>query len=247
MKGGWIPKFLKKSARPGAPKFWSPVPARNVIRAENIAVSILILVACQSHEKWIVVFLSALHSCLKSRIALQAENLALRHEIGVLQRGCKKPHLHSADRFFWVWLSRLWADWASALAIVKPETVIAWHRKGFRLYWTWKSRQTRVGRGLIPQEVRDLIRKMSAANPLWGAPRIHGELLKLGIAVSRATVAKYMNRQRKPPSQSWRAFLNNHVRDLVAIDFFSVPTVSFRVLFVFVILAHDRRDASIST
>jgi putative transposase len=149
--------------------------------------------------------------------------------------------LSSADRIFWVWLSRLWADWSSVLAIVKPETVIRWHRTGFRLYWAWKSRRVAIGRRLIPREVRDLIRKMSLANPLWGAPRIHGELLNLGINLSQATVAKYMVRRRKPPSQSWRTFLNNHVRDLVAVDFFTVPTVSFRVLFVFVILAHERR------
>ena len=122
-----------------------------------------------------------------------------------------------------------------ALAIVKPETVIRWHRQGFRLYWTWKSRGATVGRRVLPPEVRDLIREMSLANPLWGAPRIHGELLKLGINLSQGTVAKYMVRQRKPPS------LNNHVKDLVAVDFFTVPTVSSRVLYVFVILAHDRR------
>jgi putative transposase len=116
--------------------------------------------------------------------------------------------------------------WRSALAIVKPEAVISWHRKEFRLYWIWKSRRAGIGRGMIPAEVQVLIRKMSVANPLWGAPRIHGELLKLGIHVSQATVAKYMVRQRKPPSQSWRTFLNNHVRDLVAVDFFTVPTAA---------------------
>jgi len=188
---------------------------------------------------WALLF--ALRSCLKSRAALQAENLALRHQIIVLQRGRKRLPLNSGDRLLWVWLSRLWADWRSALAIVKPETVISWHRKGFRLYWTWKSRRAGIGRKMIPREVRDLIRKMSVANPLCGAPRIHGELLKLGIALSEATVAKYMVRQKNPPSQSWRTFLNNHVRNLVAVDFFTVPTVSFHVLFVFVVLAHDRR------
>ncbi len=125
--------------------------------------------------------------------------------------------------------------------IVKPETVIHWHRKWFRLYWTWKSRHARPGKPHLPQEVRDLIRKMSLANPLWGAPRNHGELLKLGLNVSQATVAKYRVRQRKPPSQTWRSFLNNHVGDLVAVDFFTVPAISFRVLFVFVVLAHHRR------
>jgi transposase InsO family protein len=142
---------------------------------------------------------------------------------------------------FWVWLSRLWSGWRSTLAIVKPETVISWHRKGFRLYWTWKSWCGMPGRPEVSQEARDLIRKMSMANPLWGAPRIHGELRKIGIEVSQATVAKYMVRQRKPPSQTWRAFLNNHVHSLVSTDFFIVPTINFRVLFVFLVLAHQRR------
>jgi putative transposase len=146
--------------------------------------------------------LSALRSCLKSRAYLQAENLALGQQIMVLQRGRKRLRLNSADRIFWVWLSRHWADWSLVLAIVKPETVIGLHRKGFRLYWSWKSRRVAIGRRLIPREVRDLIRKMSSANPLWGTPRIHGELLELGINPSQATVAKYMGRQRKPPSQS---------------------------------------------
>jgi putative transposase len=143
-------------------------------------------------------------------------------------------------RLFWVWLSRLWTDWRSALLIVKPETVIAWHRKGFRLYWTWKSRH-RQGRPNVSAEIRDLIRKMSEANPRWGAPRIHGELLKLGIEVSQATVAKYMVRHRRPPSQTWRTFLKNHMTNMVSADFFVVPTISFRLVFAFVILSHNRR------
>jgi transposase InsO family protein len=126
------------------------------------------------------------------------------------------------------------------LLIVKPETVIAWHRKGFRLYWRWKSRRD-DGRPSLPPEVRKLIRQMSLANPRWGAPRIHGELLKIGIEVSQATVAKYMARHRKPPSQTWRTFLKNHAKDLVSADFFVVPTITFQLLFAFVILSHDRR------
>ena len=124
---------------------------------------------------------------------------------------------------------------------MKPETVIAWHRRGFRWYWRWKSRHGEPGRPTIDLEVRQLIRKMSLANPLWGAPRLHGELLKLGIEVSQATVAKYMSRPGKLPSQTWRAFLSNHVKQLVSTDFFVVPTVSFRLLYVFVVLAHHRR------
>jgi len=123
---------------------------------------------------------------------------------------------------------------------VKPETVIRWHRKGFKLYWTWKSRN-RGGRPRIDAEIRTLIRRMARENPTWGAPRVHGELLKLGFEVSEATVSRYMPRRRKPPSQSWRSFLRNHVHDLVSIDFFVVPTATFRVLYVFLVLAHDRR------
>jgi putative transposase len=136
----------------------------------------------------------------------------------------------------------LWTGWRSALVIVKPGTVIAWHRKGFRLYWSWKSRH-RQGRPSISREVIDLIRKMSLGNPLWGAPRIHGELLKLGFELSESTVAKYMMRHAKPPSQTWRTFLTNHAKEQVSSDFFVVPTVFFRMLFVFVILSHKRRRA----
>src|SRR5256885_9621261 len=121
-----------------------------------------------------------------------------------------------------------------------PETVVGWHREGFRRYWAWKSRPR--GRSRIRAELHDLIRRMSRANPLWGAPRIHGELLKLGLTVSQATVSKYMLRPRRPPSQAWRTFLANHAKDLIALDFFTVPTATFRVLFALVVLSHDRRD-----
>src|SRR5215472_9543711 len=186
--------------------------------------------------------LFCLRDCFRSRFVLQAEILALRHQLLVLQRSRRghKLRLAWADRVLWIWLSRLWNDWRSALLILKPATVIAWHRKGFRRYWSWKSRR-REGRPVIGSEVRNLIRQMSLANPRWGAPRIHGELLKIGIELSQATVAKYMVRHHKPPSQTWRTFLENHVKELVSADFFVVPTVFFKVLFVFVILAHDRR------
>ena len=181
-------------------------------------------------------------SLFQSRLRLEAEVIALRHQVTVLRRSQRgRVRLRASDRVFWVWLSRLWSGWRSALAIVKPETVISWHRKGFRLYWAWKSGRGTPGRPEVSEEVRDLVRKMSKANPLWGAPRIHGELLKIGIEVSQATVAKYMGRQRKPPSQTWRTFLENHVQQLVSADFFVVPTVTFRVLYVFIVLAHDRR------
>jgi hypothetical protein len=147
--------------------------------------------------------LFSLRDCCRTRAALQAEILAPRHQLLVLQRSSRRHRLRLgwADRVLWAWLSRLWNDWQSALLIVKPETVIAWHRRGFRLYWTWKSRRCE-GRPTVSPEVRNLIRQMSLANPRWGAPRIHGELLKLGIQISQGTVAKYMVRRRKPPSQS---------------------------------------------
>jgi putative transposase len=178
----------------------------------------------------------------RPRLALQAEILALRHQLLVLQRSSRahKLRLSPADRALWVWLSRLWTEWRSALIVVKPETVIGWHRLGFRLYWRWKSRHP-SGRPSVSSEVADLIRRMSLANPRWGAPRLHGELMKLGISISQATVANYMSRHRKPPSQNWRTFLENHVKTLVSVDFFGVPTITFRILFVLVILSHNRR------
>ena len=147
-----------------------------------------------------------LRSSFRTHARMQIEILALRHQLAVLQRQKKRVSLRAADRLLWVLLSRIWKQWRSALVVVKPETVIAWHRKGFRLYWRWKSRAGKCGRPCVSRETRELIRQMSKANPLWGAPRIHGELLKLGIEVSQATVAKYMSRQGKPPSQTWRTF-----------------------------------------
>ena len=183
-------------------------------------------------------FLMALFA---ARAALVAENLALRQQLGVLRRNALVPRLRRGDRIFWVWLSRLWTGWRSALVIVQPDTVVRWHRQGFRLYWRWKSRRAADGRPAVAREARDLIRRMASAHPFWGAPRIHGELLELGLEISQATVAKYMPKRRKPPSPTWRAFLANHFAQMVSIDFFTVPTASFRVLFVFVVLAHDRR------
>jgi transposase InsO family protein len=138
-------------------------------------------------------------------------------------------------------LSRFWTGWRSALVIVKPETVIHCHRKGFRVFWTWKVRRGQPGRPPVCQETRKLIRQMSRDNPLWGAPRIHGELLKLGIDIGETSVGKYMARGRKPPSQTWRTFLENHLKNMVSVDFFTVPTIRFQVLYVFLVLAHNRR------
>src|SRR5262249_11050506 len=190
----------------------------------------------------IILILTGLLRGVRTHHALVLENLALRHQLAVLRRTVARPRLRPCDRLFWVVLSRLWHGWAAAIAIVQPETVIRWHRAGFRLFWTWKSRRNGPGRPALPPEVRALIHRMAEANPLWGAPRIPGELRKLGLEISQATVAKYLVRRRmSPPSQTWRSFLANHVGTLVSVDFFTVPTVMFKVLFVFVVLAHDRR------
>ena len=185
--------------------------------------------------------LLSLRSLLRSHAELQIEIVALRHQLNVLQRTVRRPKLRSADRWLWIVLARLWRNWRSAVVIVKPETVINWHRQGFRLFWAWKSR-ARSGRPTISAEIKQLIRTMNEANPTWGAPRIHGELLKLGIKISEATVSRYIRRKIKPPSQTWRAFLDNHVGQLVSVDFFVVPTVWFQILFGFIVLKHDRRQ-----
>ena len=172
----------------------------------------------------ISIFLNSLVLVFRSRAALQTEIIALRHQLTVLQRTPKSKRLllNPGDRCLWVWLSRVWSDWRSALLIVKPETVIGWHRQGFGWYWSWKIRHGRSGRPCVPTQTRNLIRTMSRENVTWGAPRIHGELMKLGIQISQASVAKYMVRKPKPPSQTWRAFLNNHVSQLASADFFTV-------------------------
>src|SRR4249920_1752088 len=153
---------------------------------------------------------SLLVGLFRSRASLEAENLVLRQQIIVLRRTAPKRLRFSAfDRLMFVGLYRLFPDIRDALAVVRPETVIRWHRAGFRAYWRWRSRPRR-GRPTVPLEVRQLIREMSLANPLWGAPRIHGGLLKLGIDIGHTSVAKYMARRRGPPSQGWRTFLRNH-------------------------------------
>jgi len=184
--------------------------------------------------------LGTARSSLRSQRELALENLSLRQQLAILHRKSKRPKLRKADRAFWVALCRLWPDWQNALILVKLETVIGWHRKGFRLYWTWKSRN-RGGRPPIDAQMRTLIRRMAGENPTWGAPRVHGELLKLGFELGEATVSRYMPLRRKPPSQSWRTFLRNHAKDLVSIDFLVVPTATFRVLYVFLVLEHQRR------
>jgi putative transposase len=185
--------------------------------------------------------LCLLRALVLSRATLAAENLALRQQLIVLQRSVKRLRLRKRDRLFWVWLSMLRKDWACCLLIVKPDTIVRWHREGFRLYWRWKSRNEPAGRPKINAEIRRLIRRMSRENPTWGAPRIQSELQLLGHTVAESTVARYMCRRRRPPSQTWRTFIKNHVREIAAIDFFLVQTVRFRLLYCFVVLRHDRR------
>jgi transposase InsO family protein len=176
----------------------------------------------------------------RSRASLCLKNLALRHQLAVYKQTVHRPRLRWPDRLFWVWLSRLWSGWQAALAFVQPRTVIAWQQR-FRDHWRRLSEQGTPGRPAIAKEIRTLIQDMWQANPTWGSPRIVGELHKLGIEVAKSTVETYRIRPRKPPSPTWKTFLANHMQDLVALDFFVVPTVTCKVLFVLLILAHHRR------
>jgi putative transposase len=191
-------------------------------------------------------FLAAVTSLLsfrlRSRASLELEVIALRHQLGVLKR--QRPgraKLLYADRLLWIWLYRIWPQAINAMVLVKPTTVLQWHRRGFRFVWRYRSGARRPGRPQTTSEVRDLIRQMSTANPLWGAPRIHGELLKLGIEVSQATVGRYMPWRPKKPSPTWRSFLQNHLTDIAAVDMFVVFTVTFDLLYAVIVLGHDRR------
>jgi hypothetical protein len=186
-------------------------------------------------------FVHLLVSPFKTQAQLEAEIVVLRHQLDVLRRRVpSKPKLTVADRLLFVWLYRLFPSVLAAITVVQPETIMRYHRTGFRLYWRWKSRPHGV-RPKAPMEIRQLSREMSLANRLSGAPRIHGELLKLGIEVAQSTVAKYMARSGRGRSQTWRTFLHNHAAGIAAMDFLIVPTVGFKLLFVLVILRHQRR------
>jgi hypothetical protein len=174
-------------------------------------------------------------SLFKSRRRLEVENLFLRHQLNITMR--RAPHhlrLRGSDRALLVWMTWLWPNLLSLAHVVQPETILRWHRAGFRAYWRWKSRG-RPGRPRVSHELRELIRRMSKENPLWGAPRIHGELLKLGYEIAESTVSKYMTRRQGPPSQTWRTFLHNHANAIAAIDLCVVPTLTFERLFAFVV------------
>ena len=191
--------------------------------------------------EFLIKFLLVVRSRLKSRARLEAENMVLRQQVIVLSRKARpRVRLRNIDRLIFVRLCRMFPTILNAITVVKPETVIRWHRLGFRAYWHWKS--SRVGgRPKIDREMRDLIRRMSKENPLWGAPRIHGELLMLGIEVAQSTVARYMTRRQGPPSQGWKTFLRNHAAGIASHDLFVVRTISFKLLYGLVILRHARR------
>jgi putative transposase len=189
----------------------------------------------------ISVLFAFLSTLFLSRAILQLEIDALRHQLTVCQRTTLRPWIQPADRMFWFWLSRCWSGWQSALVFVQPRTVIAWQRKRFRDHWTKLSQQGRPGRPPVSKQIKALIRKISVANPSWGSPRIVGELRKLGIDVAKSNVDKYRVRSKQPPSPTWKTVLKSHVTDLVSIEFFVVPTLRFKVLFVLVVLAHHRR------
>jgi putative transposase len=189
----------------------------------------------------IAVLLAFVPRLFRARASLCLENLALRHQLAVFQQTVRRPRLRTTDRLFWAWLSRLWSGWQTALAFVQPRTVTAWQQRRFRDHWRRLSQRGAFGRPAIAKDVRDLIRQMWRANPTWGSPRIVGALQKLGTEVAKSTVEKYRLRPRAPSSPTWKTFLNNHVRDVAAMDFLVVPTVTFKMLFVLVILAHERR------
>ena len=177
----------------------------------------------------------------KSRRELEVENLFLRHQLNIaLRRAPRRLRLHGSDRAVLVWLTRLWPSLIGLARVVQPDTILRWHRSGFRAYWRWKSRD-QPGRPRVSRELRDLVRQMSKDNPLWGAPRIHGELLKLGFELAELTVSKYMTKHQGPPSQTWRTFLRNHADAIAAIDLCVVPTLTFGCLFAFLVVSHGRR------
>ena len=178
----------------------------------------------------------------KSRRRLETENLFLRHQLNIaLRRAPPRLRLYGSDRALSVWMTRIWPGLLDISQVVKPETILRWHRSGFTVFWRWKSRN-RAGRPKVAHKLHDLIRRMSRENPLWGAPRIHGELQMLGFEVAQSTVSKYMRRSRRPPSQSWKTFLQNHAEAIAAVDMCVVPTLTFERLFAFVVLGHGRRQ-----
>ncbi|HEX3483063.1 MAG TPA: IS3 family transposase [Kofleriaceae bacterium] len=200
------------------------------LRSETIAVSAATIDLERTMDRLLLLILGVVGSVCRSRADLVLENAALRHQLGVLMRAGRRPRVTAADRWFWVVLRRFWARWSEVLVFVKPETVIRWHRAGFRHYWNWRSRRGRQGRPRAAAEVRVLVRRLATENPTWGAPRIHGELRMLGFDVSERTVSRLMPRRAPKPEaiQRWMTFLRNHRDAIAAMDFFVVPTLTFR-------------------
>ena len=193
--------------------------------------------------RFILNLVTAVRVFFIGRTDLALEILALRQQVAVLKRKRPRPKLSRMDRLFWTALRSVWSRWAEVLLIVKPETVVGWHRAGFRLYWRWRSRGPAPGRATITAEIQELIRRMARENPSWGAPKIHGELLKLGFVLSERSVSRYLRavQRRGDPGKRWLTFLRNHREAIVAMDFFTVPTVSFRVLYCLFVIEHARR------
>jgi transposase InsO family protein len=190
----------------------------------------------------LTVVLATLRAGLRSRTDLLAENLLLRHQLAVLTRATRKrPRVRARDKLLWVVAHRVCRDWRRHLALVRPETVVGWHRRGWRLFWRWRSR-CRLGRPRLSPEVRDLIATIARDNPLWGTERIRGELLKLGLVVSNRSIRRYRRRPPRPPGQTWCTFLRNHRPSIWAVDLFTVQTLTFRTLYVLLFIAHDRRE-----
>jgi putative transposase len=204
---------------------------------------ILPLIAAQlsAHPERYSVGISPGHSGVRWSEANCSGKRSHAQQLAVFKQDVKRPRLSLWDRLFWIGMMMLWKDWGSALMIVRPETVMEWQRKRFKRYWSKLSQRKGPGRPPVSSEIRKLVRTMAAANVIWGAPRIHGELLKLGFKISERTVARLMPKRDEKPSQTWKTFLHNQVGQLVAVDFFTVATIQLRVLYVFVVLAHDRR------
>src|SRR5687767_11409093 len=208
-----LPDHVEKTNASGSAPFARAVPTEYSVRVVAVAVAgERLLPFLRRMTALFIAVLASLRTTTRSRLELGAEILALRHQLAVLQRTTsKRPRLRPIDRLVWLLLSSVWPNWRQALQIVTPATVVRWHRRAFAAYWRWNSRPRRAGRPALASDLRALIRQMRDANRLWGAPRIHGELQKLGIEVSQATVAKYLGRRGGAPSQSWRTCVTNHI------------------------------------
>src|SRR5215467_1086613 len=221
-----------------SPKF-CPALKSTACTHSSAAVSAMTVLMFRHVGLWLGLFTR----CLQSHRRLLLENLALRQQLAVLKRKHPRPRMGAVDKIFWVFACRFWGAWKQSLVLVNPETVVGWHRAGFRLYWSLISKaRKQVGRKKLSSEVRELILRMTAENPTCGAPRIHGELLMLGFAVSERTISRWMKRvPRDPPAQRWRVFLAHHREAIAAMDFFTVPTIRFGVLYCFFVISHDCR------